>query len=139
LRRIQQVEVAEIGDLHPALALLLAQLHEQGRVDGRVPGAHDEVGVLDQIDRFGRAVGQLRRRRHEFAHGGAARRRDARNGVGHPSVEARVGQQHDLFARTDGEDAVHVGDRLEVMAQPGRGGLLGRRHGGGGGRSEDVL
>ena len=113
---VQEIEVAEVCDLDPALALLLAQLDEQRRVDRAEPGRDHEGRLLDQRHRLRRAVVELRGRRHELARKNPARIGDAGDGVDHAAVEQRVAQEQHVVARPDGVDLDQVVDGLEVVA-----------------------
>src|SRR5262245_64671942 len=64
LRRVQEIEVAEEGDLDPALPLLAAQIDAEGIDDGGEPSRYDEGRALDERLRFLGDFHQPRRRAH---------------------------------------------------------------------------
>ena len=139
LRGMQQVEVAEIGDLDPALAILAPPLDEQRVIDRAEPARHHEGGLLDQALDLGRAAGDLGRGGHEFARLDAPGLGDARNGIDDPPVEQRIGQEQHLVGRPDGEDRDHVVDGLKIISRVRIGQRALRRHGRCPGRFENIL
>jgi hypothetical protein len=115
LRRVQEIEVAEEGDLDPALALLAAQIDAERVDDGGEPGRHDEGRALDERLRFLRNLHQPRRRaiRRER---GAARLGDPVDRLQHARVDQRIGQHHDVIAGLDRHHLVEVVGALHVAA-----------------------
>ena len=119
LRRVQEIEVAEEGDLDPALALLAPQIDAEGIDDRSKPGGDDEGRALDQRLGLVRDLHEPRRRAHIGCEGRAARLGDAIDRLQHARIEQRIGQHDDVIAGLDRHDLVEIVGALDVARRVG--------------------
>ena len=118
LRRLQQIEIAEVGDLDPALAAF-TQRNVEGVEDRAEPGRDDKIsGFKQRFDvvrhRFdaGRGFG-------DDTHLRAACLRQTAHRVNHARIKQRVGQDQHVVPRADRKHAREVVSGLEPLCGGG--------------------
>ena len=138
LRRVQEIEVAEEGDLDPALPLLAPQIDAEGIDDGGEPGGDDEGRALDQRLGLLRNLHEPCRGAHIGREGRAARLGDPIDRLQHARVEQRIGEHDDVIAGLDRHDLVEVVGALDIARRVGLGIFHGMRQAAPRFRFEDV-
>ena len=116
MRRVQQIQIAKVSDLDPALAGF-ALGHVERVFDRAKPGRHHHIHARDQgFDGFWhRRQGGVGG--HVHLEMGPARQAQALHGLDHTRVEQRVGEHEQTLARAHRKHLEKIVHGLKVLAR----------------------